>query len=110
MACTFDLTVRMQENYREDVNALRRLPIQLPEGGTVPLGTVARIYESGGPNTVNRENVRRRVVIQCNVAERGVVDVVQDIKRSSLRSLNRYLPATIQLTKASSRANNPLAE
>jgi len=78
---TFDLTVRMQENYREDVNALRRLPIQLPEGGTVPLGTVARIYESGGPNTVNRENVRRRVVIQCNVAERGVVDVVQDIKK-----------------------------
>ncbi|MFN9953773.1 MAG: efflux RND transporter permease subunit, partial [bacterium] len=41
---TFDLTVRMQETYREDINALRRLPIQLPEGGTVPLGTVARIY------------------------------------------------------------------
>jgi CzcA family heavy metal efflux pump len=78
---TFDLTVRMQENYREDINALRRLPIQLPEGGTVPLGNVARIYESGGPNTVNRENVRRRVVIQCNVADRGVVDVVQDIKK-----------------------------
>ncbi|MBN8602593.1 MAG: efflux RND transporter permease subunit [Planctomycetes bacterium] len=78
---TFDLTVRMQENYREDINALRRLPIQLPEGGTVPLGNVARIYESGGPNTVNRENVRRRVVIQCNVADRGVVDVVQDIRK-----------------------------
>lgn len=78
---TFDLTVRMQENYREDINALRRLPIQLPEGGTVPPGNVARIYESGGPNTVNRENVRRRVVIQCNVADRGVVDVVQDIKK-----------------------------
>ncbi|MEZ6136658.1 MAG: efflux RND transporter permease subunit [Pirellulaceae bacterium] len=78
---TFDLTVRLQENYREDINALQRLPIQLPEGGTVPLGSVARIYESGGPNTVNRENVRRRVVIQCNVADRGVVDVVQDIKK-----------------------------
>ena len=78
---TFDLTVRMLEDYREDINALRRLPIPLPEGGTVPLGKVARIYESGGPNTVNRENVRRRVVIQCNVADRGVVDVVQDIKK-----------------------------
>jgi CzcA family heavy metal efflux pump len=78
---TFDLTVRLQENYREDINALQRLPIQLPEGGTVPLGNVAHIYESGGPNTVNRENVRRRVVIQCNVADRGVVDVVQDIKK-----------------------------
>lgn len=78
---TFDLTVRMQEDYREDIHSLRRLPIQLPDGGTVPLGNLARIYESGGPNTVNRENVRRRIVIQCNVADRGVVDVVQDIKK-----------------------------
>ncbi|MFO0921384.1 MAG: efflux RND transporter permease subunit [Pirellulales bacterium] len=78
---TFDLLVRMEESFREDINALGRLPIQLPEGGTVPLGNVARIYESGGPNTVNREHVRRRVVIQCNVEGRGVVDVVQDIKR-----------------------------
>ncbi len=89
---TFDLTVRMQDNYREDINALRRLPIQLPEGGTVPLGNVARIYESGGPNTVNRENVRRRVLIQCNVADRGVVDVVQDIKKA-IAPIIETLPA-----------------
>ena len=89
---TFDLTVRMQDNYREDINALKRLPIQLPEGGTVPLGNVARIYESGGPNTVNRENVRRRVVIQCNVADRGVVDVVQDIKKA-IAPIIETLPA-----------------
>ncbi|MCU0715153.1 MAG: efflux RND transporter permease subunit, partial [Pirellula sp.] len=79
---TFDLTVRMKESYREDIQALGRLPIQLPDGGTVPLGNVARIYESGGPNTINRENIHRRVVIQCNVADRGVVDVVQDIQRA----------------------------
>ncbi len=48
----------------------------------MPLGTVANIYESGGPNTVNRENVRRRVVIQCNVKDRGVVDVVKDIQKA----------------------------
>ncbi len=78
---TFDLTIRLQENYREDINALQRLPIRSPEGGTVPLSYVARIYESGGPNAVNRENVRRRIVIQCNVADRGVVDVVQDVKK-----------------------------
>lgn len=89
---TFDLTVRLQENYREDINALRRLPLQLPEGGTVPLGNVARIYESGGPNTINRENVRRRVVIQCNVDKRGVVDVVQDIK-TSIAPIIATLPA-----------------
>ncbi|MCA9181609.1 MAG: efflux RND transporter permease subunit, partial [Planctomycetales bacterium] len=78
---TFDLLVRMKEDYREDIEQLRRLSIQLPEGGTLPLSAISNIYESGGPNTVNRENVRRRVVIQCNVAERGVVDVVHDIQR-----------------------------
>ncbi|MCU0712465.1 MAG: hypothetical protein MUC43_10425 [Pirellula sp.] len=51
----------MKDEYREDIAGLKRLAIHLPGGGTVPLGTVANIYESGGPNTVNRENVRRRV-------------------------------------------------
>lgn len=77
---TFDLLVRLDEKSREDLNVLRRLAIELPNGGRVPLEAVADIYESGGPNTINRENVRRRIVIQCNVAGRGVVDVVQDIK------------------------------
>ncbi|MDX1930512.1 MAG: efflux RND transporter permease subunit, partial [Pirellulaceae bacterium] len=79
---TFDLVVRMKDEYREDIAGLKRLAIHLPGGGTVPLGSVANIYESGGPNTVNRENVRRRVVIQCNVKDRGVVDVVRDIQKS----------------------------
>ena len=78
---TFDLVVRMDDKFRENIDTLKRLAIELPEGGTVPLSAVARIYESGGPNTVNRDNVRRRVVLQCNVADRGVVDVVADIQR-----------------------------
>ncbi len=79
---TFDLVVRMKDEYREDIGGLKRLAIHLPEGGTVPLGSIANIYESGGPNAVNRENVRRRVVIQCNVKDRGVVDVVKDIQKA----------------------------
>lgn len=79
---TFDLVVRMKDEYREDIGGLKRLAIHLPEGGTVPLGSIAKIYESGGPNAVNRENVRRRVVIQCNVQDRGVVDVVRDIQKA----------------------------
>ncbi len=79
---TFDLLVRLNENYRENPELLRRLTIDLPEGGKVPLESVAKIYESGGPNTVNRERVRRRIVLQCNVSERGVVDVVEDIQKA----------------------------
>ncbi|MEZ5940248.1 MAG: efflux RND transporter permease subunit [Planctomycetaceae bacterium] len=78
----FDLLVRLDEGAREDMETLKRLTIDLPEGGQVPLESVARIYSSGGPNTVNRENVRRRVILQCNVSNRGVVDVVEDIQRA----------------------------
>jgi HME family heavy-metal exporter len=78
---TFDLLIRLDENYRENLQTLRRLTIDLADGGKLPLEAVADIYESGGPNTVNRENVRRRIVLQCNVSDRGVVDVVQDIQK-----------------------------
>lgn len=78
----FDLLVRLDESYRENIEALRRLTIDLPDGGKIPLEAVAKIYESGGPNTVNRENVRRRIVLQCNVSERGVVDVVEEIQQA----------------------------
>jgi len=89
---TFDLLVRMQDGYREDLEGLKRLAINLPEGGTIALGSIARIYESGGPNTVNRENVRRRIVVQCNVKDRGVVDVVNDIQ-TNIAPIIATLPA-----------------
>jgi CzcA family heavy metal efflux pump len=77
---TFDLLVRMDEQYRENFEALRRLSIELPGGGTAPLSTVANIYIDSGPNTINREKVRRRIVVQCNVSGRGLVDVVEEIQ------------------------------
>ena len=78
---TFDLIVRMDEPYRENMEALKRLSIDLPSGGTTPLASVAKIYPYTCPNTINREKVRRRIVVQCNVAGRGLVDVVEDIQR-----------------------------
>jgi len=89
---TFDLLIRLDEDYRENLQELKRLTIDLKGGGKVPLEAVANIYESGGPNTVNRENVRRRIILQCNVSERGVVDVVQDIQRQ-VQPVVESLPA-----------------
>ena len=77
---TFDLMVRMDEPYRENLDAVRRLSIDLPDGGTTKLESVAKIYKAGGPNTVKREQVKRRIVLQCNTAGRGLVDVVEEIK------------------------------
>jgi CzcA family heavy metal efflux pump len=76
----FDLVVRLDEPYRVDLDTLRRLPINLPVGGRVPLETVADIALGSGPNTINRENVRRRIIIQCNTAGRDLGGVVTDIQ------------------------------
>jgi HME family heavy-metal exporter len=77
---TYDLFVRLDEPYRENREAIERLTLDLPGGGTAPLISVADVSEDYGPNTINREQVRRRIVLQCNVAGRGLVDVVRDIK------------------------------
>jgi len=88
---TFDLFVRLDEPYRENMEALRRMSLDLPEGGATPLESVAKIYPAGGPNTINREQVRRRIVVQCNTAGRGLVDVVRDI-RARLKPVQKSLP------------------
>lgn len=88
---TFDLLVRLDDRYREDIEALKRLAIDTPGGGAVKLEDVANIYMSGGPNTVNREQVRRRIVVQCNVSGRGLVDVVEEIK-DRLAPIEKALP------------------
>ena len=76
----FDLVVRLDEPHRVDIDTLRRLSINLPAGGRVPLETVADVRQESGPNTINRENVRRRIVIQCNTAGRDLGGVMTDIQ------------------------------
>ena len=88
---TFDLLVRLDEPFREDIQAVKRLTIDLPGGGSTSLASVARVYQASGPNTINREQVRRRIVLQCNTSGRGLVDVVHDIK-ARLAPIERTLP------------------
>ena len=77
----YDLVVRLDDPFRGDVEALRRLSINLKAGGRVPLETVADVVQGSGPNTINRENVRRRIIIQCNTAGRDLNGVVLDIQK-----------------------------
>ncbi|MCC6123437.1 MAG: efflux RND transporter permease subunit [Pirellulales bacterium] len=89
---TFDLFLRLDERFRENLDELNRMSLDLPEGGRTPLDSVAKIYTAGGPNTINREQVRRRIVLQCNTAGRGMVDVVKDIQ-ARLKPIQESLPA-----------------
>jgi len=88
---TFDLLVRLDEPFRENLEKVKRLSIDLPGGGTTMLKSVAKIYVATGPNTINRENVQRRIIIQCNTAGRGLVDVVRDIQ-ARVKPIERSLP------------------
>lgn len=77
----FDLVVRLDDEFRQDHKKLKRLSLNIPGGGRVPLDQVAQIERSSGPNTINRENVRRRIIIQCNTAGRDLNSVVTDIQK-----------------------------
>lgn len=87
----YDLLIRMKEAVREDLNAIGRLAMKLPDGSTIKLDDVADIRQSLGPNIINREQVRRRIIIQCNVSGRGLVDVVNDLK-TRMRNIEDTLP------------------
>jgi HME family heavy-metal exporter len=79
----FDLVVKLREPERTDYLKLRDLRIDLPSGrGQIRLGDVADIPGgSGGPNQINRDNVRRRAVIRCNVSGRDLGSVVAELER-----------------------------
>ncbi|MEM7454648.1 MAG: efflux RND transporter permease subunit [Planctomycetota bacterium] len=77
---SFKIIVRFPEEYREDVQSLKRLPIELPDGGVIPLSSVALIDElSIGPNTIRRENARRRIVVRVNTLDTDLETAVNAI-------------------------------
>ncbi|WP_417747231.1 efflux RND transporter permease subunit [Rosistilla oblonga] len=82
----FDLLVRLEEEYRTDYANLDRLRIDLPdrEGqpdrGQIELREVADVGVGTGPNSINRENARRRIVIRCNTEGRDLAGAVNEIK------------------------------
>lgn len=76
---TFDLTVKMDDNTKDQAEKIRNLMIDA-NGTKVPLQYVAEITSSMGPNTINRENVKRKIVISANVADRDLRSVVNEIQ------------------------------
>ena len=87
----FDLVVRLDDEFRLEPAKIERLALNLPSGGRIPLSAVADIRVASGPNTVNRENVRRRIILQCNTAGRDMNSVVTDIE-ARLAPIKAKLP------------------
>ena len=74
----FAVTIRLSDVARANLQTLGQVPVPLPNGGFVPLQSVADIGVTDGPNQISRENGKRRVVVQANVRGRDVAGVVAD--------------------------------
>lgn len=78
---SFNLVVRAAEHDRCDMERIRDLMIDTPDGRNVPLANVAEVSSAMGPNTINRENVKRKIVISANASGRDLRSVVNDIQK-----------------------------
>jgi CzcA family heavy metal efflux pump len=77
-----DLAVRLGESDRSDPAIIAAFPLDAPGGRRIRLAEVAEIRVDRGPNTISRESVQRKIVVQANVAGRDLGSVVRDIRRA----------------------------
>ncbi len=77
---TFDLLVWLQPAARQSLDTIGNLLVDTPSGNKIPLVQVATIQEGTGPNTINRENVSRLIVVSANAEGRDLRSVVSDIQ------------------------------
>ena len=77
---SFDLTVRVKDDLRDEMEKIRNLMLDTGNGQKIPLNYVAEVRSAMGPNTISRENVKRKIVISANVADRDLRSVVNDIQ------------------------------
>lgn len=76
----YDITVRLPDDRRDSAEKIAAMTIDSPKG-RIPLASVADIVSATGPNTINRENVSRRIVISANVQDRDLRGAVNDIQQ-----------------------------
>ena len=78
----FDLAVRFPENKRNDVNAIKNILVSAPDGRLVPMSQLAEIEIVEGPAEISRENVHRRIVVECNVRGRDIGSFVKEAQKA----------------------------
>ncbi|MFK5957832.1 MAG: CusA/CzcA family heavy metal efflux RND transporter [Lutibacter sp.] len=76
----FDLVVRLQPEYRKNIDNLKNLYVDTPSGNKIPLHELATIEYTKGPAKIARDNTKRRIVIGVNVRNRDMESVVKDVQ------------------------------
>lgn len=77
---SYDLALRLADGVGARRDAVDEILIDTPRGWKVPMRNVARLVDDRGPNFITRENVQRKIVVMCNVADRDMEGVVADIR------------------------------
>lgn len=77
----FDLTVKADDDSRSTIEAIMDMPVDVV-GGKVPFSQIAEIRSAAGPNTINRENVARKIVISANVSDGDLQGAVNRIRKT----------------------------
>lgn len=84
----YPIVVKMNPADVQSIDELTKAPVSLPDCSQIPLGTIADIHISEGPNEIGRENLQRLTVIGLNVEGRDVVSAVNDIKSKLSTEIN----------------------
>lgn len=77
---SFEVILRLNKHYTQSIEGVKSALIDTGDGHKIPLEEVAEIVSVGGPNTITRENVQRKLVVSANVSGRDVKSVVDDIR------------------------------
>jgi len=77
---TYDVVVRFNDAARQSTASIAATLIDTPTGAKMPISQIATVREDQGPNTINRENVQRRIIVQANVAGRDLGSVIDEIR------------------------------
>jgi CzcA family heavy metal efflux pump len=77
---TFDIVLRIDESNRNNIEAIKSIYIDTDSGNKVMLSDVAEVITSKSVNSINRENVKRRIVISANAFERDLKSLIEEIK------------------------------
>ncbi|CAG0902943.1 unnamed protein product, partial [Cyprideis torosa] len=76
----FDLVVKLTDNDRSNIESIKNLLIPIPNGGQIPLNQLANVEIKDGPNQIQREDAKRRIVVGFNVRDRDVNSIVNELQ------------------------------
>ncbi|UII29635.1 CusA/CzcA family heavy metal efflux RND transporter [Fulvivirga ulvae] len=92
----FDLMVRFDDDFRQDIDNVKNMYIPLPGGGQVPVREIAKVDFKEAPAQISRDDARRRIVVGVNTRNRDTESVVEDISQMLEEKLE--LPAGYYIT------------